>query len=76
MAKQAILEKEATHGQKMIEVKVRFWTNEIAENKGNIIPGHAWSSGVVRIEPNKYHQIEGGDCFPFNSLLEVGKAIE
>jgi len=76
MGKQPIAEKEAVHGQKMVEVKLRFWTNDIAEQKGNIVPRHAWSSGVVRIEPNKCHGIEGSDSIPFNSLLEAGKAIE
>jgi len=45
--------REAEHGQKMIEVKLRFWTNNLAGKSGQIIPKHAWSSGVVRIEPNK-----------------------
>ena len=32
---------EAEHGEKMIEVKIRFWTNSIAEQEGKIIPKHA-----------------------------------
>ena len=69
-------EKEATHGQKMIEIKLRFWTNDIAEKKGNIIPKHAWASGVVRIEPNKSHGIVPSSPKPFHSLLDVGAVIE
>lgn len=36
-----VQEREAQHGQKMIEVKLRFWTDEIAESEGNILPKHA-----------------------------------
>ncbi len=75
-SKSKLEEKEAAHGQKMIEVKIRFWTNDIAEGKGKIIPKHAWSSGVVRMEGNKAHGIEPKNPLPFHSLLDVGAAIE
>jgi hypothetical protein len=68
-------DREARHGQKMIEVKLRFWTDEIAPN-GRIRPRHAWTAGVVRIERNEAHEITPGDPVPFNSLLEVGARIE
>ena len=71
-----IEEKEASHGQKMIEVKLRFWTNDIAKEKGKIVPKHAWSSGVVRLESNKSHGIVPGNPLPFHSLLDVGAVIE
>lgn len=67
---------EAKHGQKMIEVKLRFWTNDISEESGKIIQKHAWSSGVVRIEHNKSHGILPGSPKPFHSLLDVGSVIE
>jgi hypothetical protein len=67
--------REAKYGEKMIEVKVRFWTNDIAPDD-QIQPGHAWTGGVVRIVPNKSHGISSGDATPFNSLLEIGSAIE
>ena len=76
MAKAEIKEKEAQHGQKMIEVKIRFWTNDIAEGKGKILPKHAWASGVVRMERNKLHGIKPGNPLLFNSLLDVGYVIE
>ncbi len=39
MSAESTLEaKEAKHGQKMIEVKLRFWTNGIAEEPGKILP--------------------------------------
>jgi hypothetical protein len=67
---------EAQHGQKMIEIKLRFWTNDIAEEHGKVVPKHAWSSGVVRIEGNKSHGIIPGSPKPFHSLLDVGSVIE
>lgn len=67
---------DAEHGQKMIEIKLRFWTNDIADEKGKIVPKHAWSKGVVRMEANKAHGIKPKNPAPFRSLLEVGAVIE
>ena len=75
MAANEVAAKEAAQGERMIEIKLRFWTNDIAE-KGKVIPKHAWSSGVVRIERNKTHGIEPGKPKPFHSLLDVGHVIE
>lgn len=68
--------KKPKYGEKMIEVKVRFWTNEIAEKEGYIIPKHAWADGVVRIERNESHGIIPANPRPFNSLMEITLAIE
>jgi len=48
---------EAKQGERMIEVKLRFWTNNLASEPGKIIPKHARASGVVRIERNLSHGI-------------------
>lgn len=66
----------AAHGQKMIEVQIRFWTNDIAEKKGQIIPKHAWASGVVKVESNRAHGIKPENPMPFHSLLDIGAVIE
>lgn len=71
----AVRPKAASRGDKMIEVKVRFWTNNIVE-PGLVLPKHAWTSGMVRIERNDSHGIKPGRSRPFQSLLDVGKAIE
>lgn len=71
-----VAEREAQHGEKMIEVKLRFWTNGIAEEKGKITPKNAWSAGVVRIERNDSHGITPGKPQPFHSLLDIGSVIE
>jgi len=67
---------EAKQGEKMIEVKIRFWTNDIANEPGKVLAKHAWTSGVVRIERNKSHNIVPGSPQPFHSLLDVGAVIE
>ena len=67
--------REAKHGERMIEVKIRFWTDTLAP-RGKVIPKNAWTSGVVRIESNKTHGIKPLPPVPFNSLLDVGAAIE
>jgi hypothetical protein len=71
-----LAELEVQHGEKMIEVKLRFWTNNIAPTKGNVIPKHAWAAGVVRLERNVAHGIKPGKPIPFHSLLDLGAAIE
>ncbi len=75
-AKDEVASKEARQGEKMIEVKVRFWTNDIAPEPEKIIPKNAWASGVVRIERNNSHGIEPSKPQPFHSLLDVGAVIE
>lgn len=71
-----IHEREAKHGQKMIEVKVRFWTDDIADTEGKILPKHAWTSGVVRMERNSAHGISPQRPLVFHTLLDIGSVIE
>ena len=66
----------AKQGEKMIEIKLRFWTNNLSPEEGKVIPKHAWTSGVVRIEPNKSHGIDPQSPRPFHTLLDVGSVIE
>ncbi|MCB9720073.1 MAG: hypothetical protein H6756_04295 [Candidatus Omnitrophica bacterium] len=68
--------REAKYGEKMIEIKVRFWTNKIADGKDEIIPKHCWDSGVVRIAPNKSHEIKSHNPIPFRSFMDIPRAIE
>lgn len=66
----------ANPNERMIEIKLRFWTNNIARGRGYVAPKHAWSSGVVRIERNETHGIRPGAPKPFHSLLDVGAVVE
>jgi hypothetical protein len=63
-----VVTREAKHGEKMIEIRVRFWTDQIAP-KGSVIPKHAWTSGIVRMAKNKAHGITPKHPKPFNSRL-------
>src|SRR5262245_46994913 len=67
--------RKAEQGKKMIEVRLRFWTNDIA-GKGKFYPKHGLTAGMVRIEANDIHGIVPKQPRPFHSLLDVGKAVE
>lgn len=75
MTIEQVEQREAKHGEKMIEIKVRLWTDSIAD-EGKILPGHARSGGVVRIERNVAHGITPGKPIPFNSFAELPEKIE
>jgi hypothetical protein len=68
--------REAEHGQKMIEVKIRFWTDAIATAQGQVVPKHGWTSGVVRIKSNPVHGFVDHDPIIFNTLAQVPAKIE
>lgn len=63
--------KTAKHGNKMVEVRNRFWTDKIAFEDGMIIPKHCWDNGVVLMDSNKDHGISPENPRPFNSILEL-----
>ena len=67
---------KARHGEKMIEVRVRFWTNDIAKIKGHIMPKNCWAGGMVYTPKNDSHGIRSSGKKPFHSLDEVQDAIE
>ena len=69
-------EREAKFGERMIELKVRFWTDGIATGKGRIRPQHAWTRGMITLERNNAHGIVPVRGRPFNSLMEIPSAIE
>src|SRR2546426_635161 len=66
----------AAKGERMIEIKVRFWTNDIAGTEGQVIPGHALSSCFVRMEANRTHGIKPRNPAPFHSLLDLPSVME
>lgn len=63
-------------GERMVELKVHFWTDNIADGEGRVRPKHAWGSGVARVERNKAHGIAPQKAIPFNSLMELPAVIE
>ncbi len=73
---EVIESREAKSSERMIEVRVRFWTDGIAEGEGQIVPKHAWTSGVVRMERNESHGISSKNPRPFNSLMDLPRIME
>lgn len=68
-------EKKAQHGDKMIELRVRFWTHEIAEKPGHVVPKKGWDSGMVAMDNNETHGIDPDTPRPFSSFVELQQAI-
>ena len=66
----------AKHGQKMLEVRVRFWTDDIAKKKGEVIPKHAWGSGMINIDRNEAHGVVPEKWLAFNSMAEIPAVLE
>jgi len=60
----------------MIEIRIRFWTDAIAEAEGHVVPKHGWTSGVVRVKANPVHGIVDHDPIPFNTLAQLPAKIE
>ena len=58
------------------EVRLRFWTDDIAAKKGEIIPKHAWGSGMINIERNAAHGLTPTKWLAFNSVSEIPAVIE
>jgi hypothetical protein len=65
----------AKHGDKMIELRVRFFTNGIARAKGKIVMKNAWDGGFVAMDSNESHGISPKPPKPFNSILQLQAVI-
>jgi hypothetical protein len=67
---------KAEIGDRMIELRVKFWTDGIAEKHGEVIPKHAWDSGRVVMATNHAHGIKWGHKGGiFNSILDLPSVI-
>ena len=76
MSPEGVETREARWGSRMIEVRIRFWTDQIAEGKGQIRPKNAWDSGVILLARNPSHGISPGPPLPFNGLAEIPAKLE
>lgn len=65
----------APHGEKMIQLDIRLFTDDIA-GPGKIVPKHAWDTGMVTVQTNLSHGLKKGNPIPFNSLLDLPGSIE
>lgn len=68
--------KRPGNDERMIEVRISFWTDDIAAEAGNIIPKHARSSGLVSLEANGSHGIVPESPRPFHSLMDIQSVLE
>ena len=67
---------KANRKERMIEIRVRFFTNGMDSRSGYIIPKHAWPNGTVQMDRNESHGIEPDAVQHFASLMEIPLAIE
>jgi hypothetical protein len=68
--------KKGIHGKKMIEIKIRLWTDGIADEEDHIFPKKAWDSGVIYVTPNDLHGIKSNSPVVFNSFGSILKTLE
>jgi hypothetical protein len=62
---------------KPIKVTVYLRTDGLpGAAEGQVIPGHAWASGVVRVRPSKAHRLRAGRPMPFSGMTQLGTAVE
>ena len=67
---------KGVHGDKMIEVRVRFWTNNISKKKGRLVPRECWDAGTIAMDTNKLHGIKSKTPKGFGSLTGMVKVME
>jgi hypothetical protein len=66
----------SVHGEKMIEVRIKFWTNNIASEKDHVEQKVAWDLGVLVLEKNTLHGIKPKSPVPFHSLADLPGVLE
>jgi hypothetical protein len=65
----------APHGEKMLTLTVRFWTNDIAPD--GQFAKHAWTAGWVTLDRNEAHGLVGKPIKAvFHTLLDLPRAIQ
>ncbi|MBI2917065.1 MAG: hypothetical protein HYY01_03640 [Chloroflexi bacterium] len=70
---------KAAANERTIEVRIRFFTGGMsgASAKGDILPKHAWTNGIVYITKHASHGIPSqGRGAHFGSLMDIPAAIE
>jgi hypothetical protein len=71
-----LISSQAQRGEKMLEIRIKLWTDQIADAHGEIVPKHAWDGGVVYMPGNKSHAIKSSASEKFHMLLGLPGAIE
>ncbi len=70
-----MVERKIPYGKRTIEVRLRFWTDGIAQKEDYVVPKHCWEHGFVLLVKNEEHGISPGKK-AFRSIAEVGRAVE
>ena len=66
----------AERGERTIEVRIKFWTNQIAGDNGKVYPKHAWDAGVVMMSANNAHGIiTKGNPEILHSILDLPSVV-
>jgi hypothetical protein len=68
--------REKKTDKKMIQLRIYFWTSGMVEEKGGVLPKHAWDCGHVSLPANRLHGIKAGSNKQFRTLLQLGALIE
>jgi hypothetical protein len=63
--------RETKAENKMIQIKVYLWTDQLAPKKGAILPKHAWEGGWVFLPANKLHGIRANRKKAFHRFSEL-----
>jgi hypothetical protein len=68
--------KAVPKGERMIEVRLKFFTDELSGRPGYIVPGYCWDHGVVVVSANQAHEVKvGGNPLIFHTLDGIPDAV-
>lgn len=65
-----------TEIKKMIQIRIHLFTNDLAPQKGAVLPKHAWELGWISLPANRKHGIPAGHNKRFKTLLQLPAKIE
>ncbi len=69
--------KDVPVGERTIELRIRFWTNDIDGNpKGTITQRVCWDGGYVYVGNNKSHGIKNEGGSHFSGLCQLLCSVE
>ncbi|MEM0050698.1 MAG: hypothetical protein QXM43_00485 [Desulfurococcaceae archaeon] len=66
----------AKRGGRMMELRIAFFTDGIASEKGKVVPRVCWDIGTVRLLANESRGLKPSEPYFFNGLSELLPTIE
>lgn len=64
------------HGERTIEVTLRFWTDRIADKEGHVIPGFCWEGCFVSVPSQPSHGIKTTAPMMSNHFGELVSTVQ